>query len=134
MLTGTLHGQNYHGQFPPELWVLTALAVLSMPDSVPAADDLMMPDAVGLTVVVAAAARVVTVLQHLHKRRHGPPKPATAELPMPAAAAPFPSCCWDTDGLVAVVIFKDNDAASAVAPSLTRADLLQGKCMMAGWW
>ncbi len=69
--------------------MLATLAVLRMPDSVPAADDLMMPNAVGLTVVAAAAAvaaGVVTVLQHLHECRHGPPKPAPVKIPMPATA------------------------------------------------
>jgi hypothetical protein len=62
-----------------------------MPDSadlimMPAADDLIMSDAVGLTVVAAVAAGVEKVLQHLHEPQHGPPKPALAEVPMPAAA------------------------------------------------
>jgi hypothetical protein len=54
-----------------------------IPDS---ADLIMMPDAVGLTVLAGVAAGVVLVLQHLNKCRHELPKPAPMEVPMPTAA------------------------------------------------
>jgi hypothetical protein len=71
--------------------VLAALADLMMPDSpdlimMPAADELMMPDTVELTVLAGVAAGVVIMLQHLHKHLYELPKPAPAEVPLPAAA------------------------------------------------
>jgi hypothetical protein len=93
----------------------------------------MIPDAVELTVLagVAAPASSGTPTRAAGARSCGS---TNARCCYTKAAVPFPSCCWDTDRWVVVVILEDDDAASAVALSLVGADLLQGKLVMAGWY